>query len=128
MKYLFPFLIVFILTVSCQNEIRPRACSVKDPLNELDWLQELTRKIETEKSEHNQEVYCAFSVWQATLKGEVVFVYGGDGLGGNLDKIQSLGIIYECDYPQVVYNCQGDSLGLLGVLHVQDTTRIWSSK
>ncbi|MFC4873526.1 hypothetical protein [Negadavirga shengliensis] len=112
MRYLFILPVLFFLFSSCHEEIDPNyACSVADPLNNLDWLAERVR--ETEES----SLAPYFYISMARYRSKTVFVFRN--------------CCPFCATVTPVVDCSGEEIGHLGSIDpskLKDEVIIWKDE
>jgi hypothetical protein len=112
MRYLFILPAIFLLFSSCHEELDPDyACSVADPLNNLDWLAERVR--ETEES----PLAPYFYISMARYRSKTVFVFRN--------------CCISCATVTPVVDCSGEVIGYLGSIDpskLKDEVIIWGGE
>ncbi|MFC4873506.1 hypothetical protein [Negadavirga shengliensis] len=112
MRCLFLLPAFFLLFTSCHEEIDPNyACSVEDPLNNLDWLAERIREME----ESTLSSY--FYVSMARYRSKTVFVFKN--------------CCPFCATVTPVVDCSGEEIGHLGSIDpskLKDEVIIWEGE
>jgi len=104
-------LIAFTVMFSCKKD-SDNTCNVSNPVEDLTWIK---NTIDDLKSLQDGGMYSYISM--AKYKGETVFLLGYCNPAAN--------------WVTPVYNCSGDSLGIIGEISQEDITDmevIWKSE